>query len=925
MSVEYRRPYVTAHLAQGRRRYEIREGDGGWFRYCDLFDHHEADLLWISRIPQSIYDHDEESWSSVRSESALRMYGNRPLDGILFTNRSAAMKGAFLRPIIKRIAETWYDADGTQPFKLDTYYLHPTSGEWTATGLTDAWDKTDADDGCFIRCHQKYTSVTVGAETYPIASRLHWDQTNGLCPNLWFAAGFSRAAMTEEQIAYWQNELDIGSDRMDAYGTKILWGGTLDTYFRWCLKIPVLGKPVLYQGYAGTAAGSTHQLWLERTWSGGDLSEINPSSAADEGKTYIIGVIGDNLCVSEGDFGDDNFAFYTVADGGQPIVPSGDALIFNYPGQATLWMAPIIFIDSETEQRFLKAKPICLFEDYVQPQVFANIYGFTLKRDLVTNEWTRWTTGAPAWWPEYFQEAPYSPYPDQVPQWVAAEPDWPPYGQPGEWPTTPPAGWPDTEPWPPISGYEANGDPIFRDAADYVVTGTTYFPHIEGGGVSGGHHAIDGWDRYMSWWVEIEQIAWDSGTATGPLVYSYSTPFVEAASLWQWSSITDNGTPAFSEEGLPARLRTDEQLGEDRAGIYELEVENHQLITTPADDVRPGALVRLYGGATLTDDSAVLYDLGDHSVVDIPRGTDGKAEWVLVDPLSMLNLIEWDLGDVDFWDWLVVDAMWFVASSLGYGADDVDFEDLGLRCRGRGRYHYEMGTTAAEILSDLARKGNKNAALWYDTTTGKITTGCPYCRTQRTALNWASHNDDGWNSSGCLAADIVRAGVTGIDCKFYGHPADGITSFNVATEINADEGVHRSQQYANRITMLGENDFGTRFMWRWTNQDAIAPTAAPGDEYVGHVISKVVKLDEMRTVADGWAKLLEQRAQLRRRHLNLRSLKATFSPALHPGEVVQVIGGINVGSDAKKFRVVAIAHDPASMASYIAGHEMVGV
>ena len=136
-------------------------------------------------------------------------------------------------------------------------------------------------------------------------------------------------------------------------------------------------------------------------------------------------------------------------------------------------------------------------------------------------------------------------------------------------------------------------------------------------------------------------------------------------------------------------------------------------------------------------------------------------------------------------DWLPVnEALAHCASWCGIPATECNFEDLGMTLNGGPHdselfWYAESGDRIESLMKEICLYAC-NTALWV-AEDGKLTTGCPHCRTQRTAATLSSHFGQGPASAGCRAADVIAsADPDGIMYRF-------ITNAAVAAEAGVTD------------------------------------------------------------------------------------------------------------------------------------------
>jgi len=302
----------------------------------------------------------------------------------------------------------------------------------------------------------------------------------------------------------------------------------------------------------------------------------------------------------------------------------------------------------------------------------------------------------------------------------------------------------------------------------------------------------------------------------------------------------------------------------------------------------------------------------------------------------MLSLSEWDRGRLCFVGWNPALAIEFVLQLYGIGPDWYDIENLGLTLYGgqdpsNQTWSWKAETSVVQILTDLAEKGGRGAAIWYDGSDNKIKTGCKYCRTKRSAFNWQSHQDNGWNSTGCRAADITRVqGATGrtdgIDYVIIASQADASnkTSLNFSEDLVGEVQLLRRGQYANRITVVGQAVDGRPLSAYWRDDDALyeQPDGSLGDKYIGFPVSRTVTDHNLQTQDAVNLRLVELAQELGAWPFTIH-LTVPMHTSIEPGYVIKIEGGKALEANGKIFRIQNRQHDVRGGRSEILARHMV--
>ena len=812
MSVDYRKPIGRLSIAEDqRRRYEIKKGDGGWFMYDALVD---------------VGKNKEALFSFIEGGTYLE-FGNAWVTEAITVDRKY-LKGIILRPILPDMAVAETEED---------YEFSPDA---------DNWDVVEGEDGITIDMIQK---LSVDGSDDPQVSYVRYNghQTGevdgvgtyvGACPNVFFFAGVKRQALSDEEV----EELRT-TGYSDAEWTNIIWGNNT-----WCLHIPLVGRPQLYENVASAPRPSAYPMrwpnnWVPRQWTEGELSEIDVGRMAGDGYAYKIGVIGNAIAVTESNF-EDSFAYYVVDNRAQPIVSAGPITIHNWPGQVVLRLSPLFFHDA-TIYRF----PFYV-ETVRESDVYYRLFGQPIS-DLIG----------------------------------------------------------------PI-GTGIGADIVFREVPDYPA--------------------------YMDYQIELLRGEYPATLRDGD-IRTYTTPFLEAVTVWQYPQITDNGEPVFTDIDLSYELSLSSELGTNTAQTYNIAIDNRLALDeeaaeaeeSPTADLRPGGIVKAVAGWNYTHGVEITTDLGHYWIV-VPRRDATLGSFDLTDIMGMLALSEWDRGRLCFVGWNPAEAIEFLLNLYGIGSDWYDLEDLGLTLYGgqdpsNPLWTWKAGTSIVQILTDLAEKGGRGATIWYDGNDNKIKTGCKYCRTKRSAFDWYSHQDNGWNSTGCRAADITRVqGITGrldgIDYVIIAGQADASdkANLNFSEDLVGEIQVLRRSQYANRITVIGQAVDGRPLGTYWRDDDALyeQPDGSLGDKYIGFPVSRVETDNNLQTQDAVNARLVELAQELSAWPFTIQ-LTIPMLTWINPGYVIKIEGGKALEANGEIFRVQNIQHDVRSGRSEILARHMV--
>jgi hypothetical protein len=853
----------------------------------------DSGWLFYEVLPTLISDRlVETSWIPA---GRYPEFGNEAKSGVIAVDREH-LKGILLRPI-----NVYLDEGQTQA-NLEASAV---DSEGNPDG---AWDYTPSEDGLGTDALQ--TQGLDDADE-PLTSSLVY--SGAFCPNGFFSVAFKRQAPLQEK----QDAMRGDNNYTDAGGCSVVFGGG-----KWRLHLPMNGPPQLYEGLGVDVSnmsplgfnGYWPTTWVPRPWTEGQLTKLDAQALSGQGRVYQIGVMGHAICVTESDFASD-FAYYVVPDRAQPIVPAGGILLSSWPGQCVMRLAPLMF-----EAAIVWRYPFFV-EDVALDRIAQVIWG---EQYLPTV-----APGSPGGVELLF--ASVVGYPGCLQWTLGIEPISYTYSEA-------------------VAEVTLALDAANTAMAD-AVGGDPPWPA----------------DKIAQLQAAIDQITAELArvTVSGGRLTTYSSPFVEAVTLYQTPVVTDHGEPAFTEILLPYELECAMDLEGSTAQAYSLIVDNRPSLAQWPETVgkpatvyfRNGRVVKLEAGVKYDDDSEDLVQMGRYHIVSVRRrGTEARVE--MTDLLGMLALTKWRHGKLCLRGFTAKAAIEFLLQLEGFGTAWYDIEDLGATLLGgqnpdNETWTYDEGTAVADILAEIARYGMHNGALYYDPLLDQIRTGCRYCRTARTAVgdgNWASHQDNGWASSGCLAADAVRLAGTGeaADLVLVSGETAGpsyLPSFDVAEELEIDEDVLGEGVYANVVQAVGQAPDGRALSAVLRNEDAIWGPADPGSgygtlgrEYVGWQILRSEEVRQATTQAEVNARCLELAtesfpyAQVIS-HCLLPLKPSGGSPLfvpLRPGLTCQVKGGealdaLGDSGTGRLFRLTSVRHDVRRQKTSLQARELVGM
>jgi len=784
------------------------------------------------------------------------------------------IKGLILRPMIRQA-----------PY-FDGATFVETPIEWVQTHYAflpsvitypQNWDFTRSEDGLYIECSQKYAEDDSGN---PMWSGVGYyggylgDDQYVGACPNGFFAAGVRRQALDKEVTDYLQALG-GYD--DSCMTRIVWGNR-----RWMLLVPLIGRPQLYENVASYTmppgyAGTWPVEWVARPWTEGNLEPVNARSMAETGKTYHIGAIGHCICVTESNFEDD-FAYFRVQNSAEPVSPAGPVIIENFPGQATMWLDLNLFPSSSQSYLYRQPFEVQAYRDVEHPNVV--------------------------------------------------------WGQPQQ-----PA-----DALPNVTDNFA-GDPLIAQYPGYPNYAHYGFPVARG--------------QYPSTEYIVEHELTEE-------LLTYTTPLVEAVTLYQDVDLTVNGDPGWEEiDHNRIALQVAAELGnftaqqqrltvDNRFATHEAPVEPPTAGTPPTDDIHVGDHLRLKAGwmyrqrdyEEVSGDTEYqpweavdgALDIGEYRVVEAECNAR-EAEVQTTDLLGVLNLIQWDTGELNARGWHLNEFTEWLLEQAGIGPEQYDIEDLDLYVpedSDRGRW--DIGTSYLRILAEAWEKSSWGGALWYDGSDNKVKTGCKYCRTKRTLENWYTHQSNGWNSDGCVATDVARAGMEedlGVDFWLVDSPNvleltdPAAMSVCKALKVTWKTISGRKSPYANRIVVVGQADTAARepIVARWQNPTAIYYSEVEGivpEEYVGMVVSHRHEDSKLKTRADVNSKLVELVHELSAWPRTIEATVPLLTTA-KPGHVARLYGAKYAGANDTKFRVTGVTHNLRQHETTVEGREMASI
>jgi hypothetical protein len=436
-------------------------------------------------------------------------------------------------------------------------------------------------------------------------------------------------------------------------------------------------------------------------------------------------------------------------------------------------------------------------------------------------------------------------------------------------------------------------------------------------------------DYYTTWFAELKPYqftsTWNEGGNGNQSVTTYSSPGLVGVDLWQAASLMDGGAVAEAENiTLAGKVHGIEPNSPDNWAPSQCNIilNNRREQGGWANDL---GILRQF-----TIDSVDWYD-GSGGGTPQAEGVNAVlgAFWTLepdyegvfirtpcvaLDGLLALQKCHGEIrpGDGTNLSRYIGDALY---GSL-IGDDFQDLEDIGIAIpyspdQRKRLWYPKRGVSLIEYLRELQEKIGCGGAIWAD---GEIiTTGCKYCGTKRTgtlgdANYYKSHNDNGWASSACLAADAARI-TGGVDFALIGSQTyyAGLSGAAVPLECISLQRLSRTlvDQFANYVDVAGKDQFSRPITAAAYDYASVTDSSA-ANYAGGMVIPYVEESSTINTQADAQARANTILGDKSRQPL---WIEATFptEPTLKRGMVVQVHGWPHYGVDGLKARIAQVS------------------
>lgn len=381
------------------------------------------------------------------------------------------------------------------------------------------------------------------------------------------------------------------------------------------------------------------------------------------------------------------------------------------------------------------------------------------------------------------------------------------------------------------------------------------------------------------------------------------------------------------------------QRGEDLGATGDFTLDN-QLNQESAIVTADKPLAVTAMGYSLSDTEGVVYPedsdlraLFSGYAVPSSSGAEGKVEL----KMEMFDIARYlqdtrKLSDTFPLDGLLTNyAIGYAASWAGIMSSQLDLEDLNTRLNA-GPWDQELYwyTDSSENILNLIEEMcvyDYNAGLWISEE-GKLTKGCRFCYTKRTASDVGSHFGNGLASPACLANDITSSlDGSGIHFRFF----TGVKYKHLVTDLVGDEFTNMSEVYTiekpamevdsrfyNSVRIKGPT-YGRKKDSEtvdWTDWASVAGDKANIPAW-GYALGYKKTLEKTY----GWAVTHSLRDIVAytlfdslRVKPDYRNLTVPYLPEIRRGNVIQVYGNLADQFDmsGKDYRVTAYGHSPRS-------------
>lgn len=613
----------------------------------------------------------------------------------------------------------------------------------------------------------------------------------------------------------------------------------------WSLHIPYGDNALWYELVNGT--------WEPRDWTRGSHHIPEGSQGEEQELIFIISVVRGALCVSKmGDGQGDTFAWCRPggedSTSGWAFVKSAELRVRHYPGELAVLAHPLFMTDT-----WFRGPDFWVGQDYGSADaVYFDDHDKTLKYRLTARAWG-YNIG------------------------------------PG--------------------GYSAPGRTNYVGDNPELAPGECR--------VSVADPEEDGLaTNYCRYRVHLKPYEHTGVTPGGATVTSYSSPGCTGITLERMAVLADNGAPAVEADvtdrvnSIELDFAEDFGATETRMRVLNRASNSHwasSIGTFRAFHIRNHRWREYYPALDSWRDADETSSL--EYVWSLEPELEGEhAQVPCVDLLGVINHARVH-GQVPIGDgWSLYEYIRHICYLAQVGEAMLTLEDIGVIIPSgtpeKPACVPERGRRFGEWLAYLQDKYGDHGAVWAEL--GEIVTGCRYCGTVRTAADYQSHHDNGWQSSGCLAADLDR-NPSGIDLELYCNPEDASDpdALGRMSQMRVYKATLDDEVFANWVDVAGEDLDGRPL--RSTVYDYASLHTPTATNYVGGWKIMRVETDTA---------LRSQAAVGRRAYTLLNDLSEEplwFSGSviadgsLARGYTVSVKGGAGLGLSDAKARIVKMS------------------
>lgn len=420
--------------------------------------------------------------------------------------------------------------------------------------------------------------------------------------------------------------------------------------------------------------------------------------------------------------------------------------------------------------------------------------------------------------------------------------------------------------------------------------------------------------NYCRWRVHLKPYEHTGYTNDETEVKSYSSPACCAVTLQRMAVLVDGGPLAIvadvTERVNRIELDFADEFGATEARMRVLNRAHNNYWARGIGTFRPFH-IRNHRWREYDAEAAAWRDADEVTSLEYvwslePELEGEHAEVPCVDLMGVINHARVH-GQVPIGDgWNLHDYIRHSLQLAQVGEAWCDLEDIGVTIPNGTPENPacmpQRGQRFGEWLAHLQDKYGDHGAVWAED--GQIRTGCRYCGAPRTAANYESHHDNGWQSTGCLAEDVIRAGASGIDLALFTNPeeVDDPDALGRMTQVRVYTATLDDEVFANWVNVEGE-DLDERPLTATVYNSASLATPGSPNYTGGWKIMRVETDSALRTQV-----AVARRAYTLNNDLSERPLWFTGTviadASLKRGFVVSVAGGDALGIDGVKGRIM---------------------